>query len=141
MKGLYYIYAYYNPFWIYMGWWLYAAPVGDEPIAAPDRSAKWPGPGGNDGHVWLNYDWRLDALMTGLGLPVLHDYRGKNHTACNMSFLENYPVGVVCEVKDGGRQFIVQETDKVWNYNRLVREIQLDNIAKAAEEREKRKVE
>jgi len=23
----YYVYAEYNPFWIYMGWWLYAIPV------------------------------------------------------------------------------------------------------------------
>ena len=128
-----YIYAEYNPFWCYMGWWLYAAPIVTEPHHHPgviDRE-EWPK---REDAVWLNYDWRLDALMEGLGLPQLRDYRGTNHSKSIRSFLEKYPVGVLCRVDDGGRVFKLEESAVLWDYARIVKELQLLNYAKATEE-------
>ena len=88
---IYYIYAEYNPYWIYMGWWLYAMPIAD--LIDGKKMEEWSQP------TWLNYDWRLDALMDGLGLPKLRDYRGENHTASCQAFMRQCPAGVVCEVK------------------------------------------
>jgi len=131
-KTLNYIYPEYNPFWCYMGWWLYAAPIVTEPHhhhGTIDRE-EWPK---REDAVWLNYDWRLDALMEGLGLPQLHDYRGSNHTASIRNFLERYPVGVVCRVNDGGRLFEVADSIALWDYARIVKELQLLDYAKASE--------
>lgn len=124
--GLYYIYAYFNPFWIYYGWWLYGAPIRVEELA------EW-----HVTYIWLNYSWRLDALMEGLSLPVLRDYRGSNSSQYINSFFEKYPAGVVCEVKDGGRYFTVVESDYIGKYSKYVREAQLKAFAEAQEKKEK----
>jgi hypothetical protein len=131
----YYIYAEYNPFWIYMGWWLYAIPISE--FADQDffcnlrsKSESWLQA------TWLKYDWRLDALMEAIGLPQLHDYRGNNHSESCHNFLKKYPSGLICLVKGDGREFIV-ESGEVAEYNRIVRERQLLHIAKAQEEDKK----
>ena len=72
--------------------------------------------------------------MKGLGLPELRDYRGKNHTASIRNFLEQYPVGVLCRVSDGGRTFKIENCDSLWDYARIVKEIQLLHYAEASEE-------
>uniref|UniRef100_A0A6M3MCJ5 Uncharacterized protein n=1 Tax=viral metagenome TaxID=1070528 RepID=A0A6M3MCJ5_9ZZZZ len=127
--GLYYVYAEYNPYWIYMGWWLYAIPV--ENVNEDKKIDEWAQA------TWLNYDWRLDALMEGIGCPKLRDYRGANHTESYLAFVKKCPAGVVCRVKGDGRQFIPQESELLGDYLRRVRQRQLDHIAKAQEEREK----
>lgn len=122
-RGLYgvfnYIYAEYNPAWIYMGWWLYAAPIANEIGYGRE---DWPA---HDRAIWLRYDWRLDALMKGLGLPELRDYRGEGHTKSIRNFMERYPIGAVCQVDDGGRKFELLKTDVLWDYSKIVREAQL----------------
>lgn len=123
--GTYYIYAEYNPYWIYMGWWLYAIPVVD--LIDDKKMEQWKQP------TWLNYDWRLDALMEGIGLPKLRDYRGGNHTLSCRAFMKQCPAGVVCEVKGDGQQFIRKESENLGDYLRIVRARQLDHIAKAQE--------
>ena len=129
-----YIYAEYNPFWCYMGWWLYAAPIVTEPHhhhGVIDRE-EWPK---REDAAWLNCDWCLDALMEGLGLPQLHDYRGTNHTASIRSFLEKYPTGVLCRVNDGGRSFEIEDSNALWDYARIVKELQLLDMSKVSEKR------
>lgn len=129
-----YIYAEYNPFWCYMGWWLYAAPIVTEPHHHPgviDRE-EWPD---RSNAAWLNYDWRLDALMLALELPQLHDYRGSNHTASIRKFLERCPIGVLCLAEDGGRKFIVENCDVLWDYARIVKELQLLDMSAVSEKR------
>jgi len=134
-KRLHYIYAEYNPFWCYMGWWLYAAPIVTENHHLPgviDRE-EWPD---RDNAAWLNYDWRLDALMEGLGLPALRDYRGKAHTEVANNFLRAYPIGALCKVEDGGRKFKRVESDALWDYARIVKVIQLRGYSKVSEKRQ-----
>jgi len=128
MDGIYYVYAEYNPFWIYMGWWLYAIPVAD--VSEDKEMFTWAQP------TWLNYDWRLDALMKGIGCPELHDYKGTNHTKSCLAFMKKCPAGVVCEVKGDGRHFIKQESENLGDYLRRIRQRQLDHIAKAQEKEE-----
>ncbi|MBA7639535.1 hypothetical protein ES703_47194 [subsurface metagenome] len=131
---LHYIYAEYNPFWCYMGWWLYAAPIVTEPHHHPgviDRE-EWPS---RSNAAWLNYDWRLDALMLALELPQLHDYRGSNHTASIRKFLERCPIGVLCSAEDGGRKFTVENCDALWDYARIVKELQLLDMSAVSEKR------
>jgi hypothetical protein len=122
--GLYYVYAEYNPFWIYMGWWLYATPVAE--VSEDKELDRCERP------TWLNYDWRLDALMVALELPALHDYRGTRHTECR-AFLSKYPAGALCHIRDGGRYFIKQDCECLGDYLRRIRERQLLHIAKARE--------
>jgi hypothetical protein len=121
-----YIYAEYNPVWIYMGWWLYAAPIRNEPVHG---RVDWPD---HEQAVWLRYDWRLDALMKALGLPELHDYRGDGHTKSIVNFMEHYPIGVVCQVDDGGRKFEILKTEVLWEYAKIMREAQLLKWAEAS---------
>ena len=131
LNGLFYIYAEYNPVWCYMGWWLYAAPIVTDPRhdrGVIDRE-EWPE---RDNAVWVNYDWRLDALMKGLGLPELHDYRGTAHTKSIRSFLEKYPIGVLCQVKDDGRKFEIVDSADLWDYSRIVKELHLQKWAEAS---------
>ncbi len=124
----YYIYAEYNPYFIYMGWWLYAIPVDN--LTDERDIGKWEQP------TWLNYDWRLDALMKAMGCPELRDYRGKKFEYC-CAFMKKHPAGTVCQVKGDGREFIPQQSDLLGDYLRIVRQRQLDHIAKVQEENEK----
>ena len=130
-----YVYTEYNPFWCYMGWWLYAAPIVADSHhyhGVIDRP-EWPD---RDKAAWLNYDWRLDALMEGLGLPKLGDYRGTSHDKAVLNFMEKCPVGVVCKVSDGGRKFEIVDTDALWDYARIVKVIQLHHFAEVSEKRQ-----
>jgi len=129
--GLYYIYAEYNPFWIYMGWWLYAIPV--EELTDDKNIEAW------SQATWLNYDWRLHALFRDLQLPADGEFRVKPNPYyyCRAFFLK-YPAGIVCEIQEDGHQFIKQEFEELGDYQRIVRERQLDHIAKAAREKSER---
>jgi hypothetical protein len=136
-KDLYYIYAEFNPFWAYMGWWLYAIPVNE--LTDEQDIKKWVQA------EWLNYDWRLEALFRDLELPDYGEFHASDPTwkvkpnqywYCRAFFLK-YPAGVVCEVREDGRKFIERKAKKLGDYQRIVRERQLLHIAKAAEERER----
>lgn len=134
--GLYYIYAEYNPFWAYMGWWLYAIPI-DELTDEQDIE-KWVQA------EWLHYDWRLDALFKDLQLPDYGEFHSEpswkikpnQYWYCRAFFLK-YPAGIVCEIKEDGHQFIQQQSKRLGDYQRIVRERQLMHIAKAREEKDK----
>jgi len=131
----YYVYAEYNPFWIYMGWWLYAIPV--EELTDDKNIEAW------NQATWLNYDWRLHALSQDLQLPAYGEFKPADNLSvkpnpyyyCRAFFLK-YPAGVVCEIKEDGHQFIKKESEKLGDYQRIVRERQLDHIAKASKQEE-----
>ena len=129
----YYVYAEYNPFWVYMGWWLYAISV--EGLTESRNIEEWAQA------TWLSYNWRLQTLFEGLGLPKLADCpTGKPDpsTYCP-AFMRRYPAGIVCQIKDGGRQFIPQESELIGDYLRIVRRRQLDHIAKASKQEEEKR--
>jgi len=128
----YYIYTEYNPFWAYMGWWLYAIPI--EALTESKNIDEWARA------IWLNYDWRLEALYEGLRLPKWNSFRRSDSPNYRPdpsdycpAFMRKYPAGVVCQIKDDGREFIPQEADLIGDYLRIVRQRQLDHIAKATE--------
>lgn len=134
-NGLHYVYAEYNPFWIYMGWWLYAIQVEE---LTDDRDIEaWMQA------TWLNYDWRLQALFRDMELPDYDEFRSNDslrikpnpYYYCRAFFLK-YPGGVVCEIRDDGHQFIEQKSERLGDYQRIVRERQLAHIAKAQEKKE-----
>ena len=127
----YYIYAEYNPYWIYMGWWLYAIPI--ENLTDERDMEKW------EQATWLNYDWRLEAFFKGLELDIPHSYHYNSYDYCP-TFMRKYPAGIVCQVKGDGREFIVQQSDSIGDYLRIVRQRQLDHIAKTQEENEKEEI-
>lgn len=131
--GVYYIYAEYCAGPFYMGWWLYAAPIKTEQIPWYARSERGDFPD-RESMVTLHEDWRLDALMKTLGLPVLRDYRGGNHTSCANAFLEKYPAGVLVQVAKSGRNFTVLPCDHLWDYSRIVREALLIGWKEAMKE-------
>ena len=128
--GLYYVYAEYNPFWIYMGWWLYAIPV--EELTDNRNVDDWAQA------TWLNYDWRLNALFREIGLPpydkyrdpAAPNYRPDPRSYCGEFFLK-CPAGLICQISDDGHQFTRQESEKLGDYQRIVRERQLLHIANA----------
>ncbi len=130
----YYIYAEYNPFWIYMGWWLYAIPI--ENLNDSRNMDDW------QQATWLNYDWRLDALFEALEMPTTPTLRKESgcpnyHVDPSHycpAFMHKYPAGIVCEVKGDGRVFIKCESENLGDYLRIVRQRQLLHIAKAREE-------
>jgi len=124
---LYYIYTEYNPFWIYMGWWLYAIPT--DTMTDERDMEKW------EQATWLHYDWRLEALFEGLKLDIPHSYRYNSYDYCPL-FMRKYPAGLVCQVKGDGREFIPQQSESIGDYLRIVRQRQLNHIAKAQEEKE-----
>lgn len=124
---LYYIYAEYNPYWIYMGWWLYAIPIAN--LTDERDMNKWEQP------TWLHYDWRLEALFQGLTLDIPHSYHYSPSDYCP-AFMHKYPAGVVCKVNKDGREFIPQKSDLIGDYLRIVRQRQLDHIAKVQKENE-----
>jgi len=134
--GLYYIYGEYDPFWIYMGWWLHAISVDN--LVDDRKMENW------ERGTWLNYERRLKALFEGVGLPPFNSFRDPGspnfrpdpYDYCR-AFFRKYPAGVVCEVKDDGREFIKQESENLGDFLRIVRERQLGRIAKAQEENEK----
>jgi hypothetical protein len=140
-NGRYYIYAEYNPFWIYMGWWLYAAPIVEGSQIPPNgeydrpyiKSTTWP----DHDHVeWFNNDWQLDVLMKCLTLPELNDYRGLNHSSYTQAFLKEYPAGVICGVENYGREFtlISSKPEYVWEYFEIVRRWQMLKWARSSKE-------
>ena len=132
--SLYYIYAEYNPFWIYMGWWLYAIPV--EKLTDDKNIEEWAQA------TWLNYDWRLQTLFRDISLPDYGEFRSGDspnirpnpYYYCRAFFLK-YPAGLVCEIREDGHQFIKQESEELGDYQRIVRERQLIHIAKAQEKK------
>jgi len=139
---IYYIYAEYNPYWIYMGWWLYAIPTSDlekqKEKPYPKDMSKW------DQATWLNYEWRLESLFRGIGLPEFDSFRNPPDSPFKPDpsnycpvFFHKYPGGVVCETKHDGREFIKKDSENLGDYSRIVRERQLDHIAKAQEKVEK----
>jgi hypothetical protein len=125
--GLYYVYAEYNPFWAYMGWWLYAIAV--EELTDNRDIETWAQPS------WLNYDWRLRALFRDIKLPGYEKVsdRLNQYDYCR-DFFRKYPAGLVCKIREDGHQFIPQG-DWLGDYQRIVRERQLLHIAKAQERR------
>ena len=128
----YYIYAEYNPYWIYMGWWLYAIPIDN--LTDERDMEKW------EQADWLRYDWRLQALFEGLRIDIPHSYHYNSSEYCPL-FMRKYPAGVVCQVKGDGREFIPQESDILGDYLRIVRQRQLNHIAKAQKDSEEEKDE
>ncbi len=124
---LYYIYAEYNPYWIYMGWWLYAIPIDN--LTDERDIEKW------EQATWLHYDWRLEALFQGLTLNIPRSYHYSKSDYCPV-FMRKYPAGIVCQVKDDGREFTPQTSDLLGDYLRIVRQRQLDHIAKVQKEKE-----
>jgi len=124
---LYYIYAEYNPYWIYMGWWLYAIPI-DNLTDGRDME-KW------EQATWLHYDWRLEALFRNLQIDIPHSYHYNSYEYCPL-FMRKCPAGVVCQVKGDGREFIPQESDLLGDSLRRVRQRQLDLIAKTQKDSE-----
>lgn len=131
---LYYIYAEYNPFFPYgPSWWLYAIP--SENLNEERNMDLW------EQATWLHYDWRLEALFGGLGLPEWGNFR--KPSAPNFrpdpsdycpAFMRKYPAGVVCNIEEDGRRFIPCETDLIGDFLRIVRQRQLAHIAKAQHE-------
>jgi hypothetical protein len=111
-----YVYAEYCPGDFFWGWWLYLCPIEGDAV---ERKR----------YEWLHRTaWKIDDLNMAVGLPVLYDYRGKNHTACTEAFLEKYPNGIVLwEV--GGRDFEMPAEGDVlppaWKCLKAVREGQL----------------
>jgi hypothetical protein len=137
LNGVYYVYAEYNPFFPYgPGWWLYAIPI--DSLTDERDMSKWARA------TWLNYDWRLDALFNGIGLPKFDSFRDPHtpnfrpdpHDYC-LAFMKKCPAGIVCEVKGDGRSFLKLEDENIGDYLRRVRQRQLDHITKAQEENEK----
>ncbi len=136
-SGRYYIYAEYNPVWIYYGWWLYAAPI----IPGPRKpGGEYDGPRiersdypDHDNPVWLHNDWELDALMTSLGMPVLHDYRGTKHDY-TARFLEEFPTGALCNYDKREFILILDKDIPLWEYSKIMREWQMLKWAKNSEE-------
>lgn len=132
-KGLYYIYAEYNPFWAYMGWWLYAIAI--EELTDNRDIETWGQP------TWLNYDWRLQALFRDIKLPgyekASNSDRFNQYDYCRTFFVK-YPAGLVAEIREDGRQFIWQVATKLGDYQRIVKERQLIHIAKAQEKKTER---
>ncbi len=124
---LYFVYPEYNPFWAYMGWWLYAIPI--ENLNDSRNMEDW------EQATWLYYDWRLEALFKGLGLEIPHKYHYDPSDYCP-GFMHKYPAGVVCKVEGDGRKFLPQSSENIGDFLRRVRERQLLHIAKAQEERE-----
>lgn len=125
----YYVYAEYNPYWIYMGWWLYAIPTED--LIDGKQMEEW------ERATWLKYEWRLYPLFERLGLSKPD--RIRKDVYCT-EFMHKYPAGVVCQVIGDGRHWIVMESDKTGDYLRIVRERQLDHIAREQKEDEKQEV-
>lgn len=132
--NLYYVYAEYNPYWVYMGWWLYAIPVDN--LTNERDMEKW------EQATWIHYDWRLEALFEGLGLPkwksfaTCDNFRPDPSDYCR-PLMRKYPAGVVCQVKGDGREFIPQKSPLIGDYLRIVHQRQLNHIAKAQEEKGK----
>ena len=133
---LYFVYPEYNPFWIYMGWWLYAIPVDN--LNDSKNMEDW------EQATWLNYDWRLDALFEALTMPTTNTLRKESgcpnyHVDPSQycpAFMHKYPAGIVCKIEGDGRKFLPQSSENIGDYLRRVRERQLLHIAKAQEERE-----
>jgi hypothetical protein len=129
-SGKYYVYAQYNPFFPYgPAWWLYAIPtdglVDDKDMKSWKRA------------VWLNdYDWRLDALRKAIGLPQWRDCYGISQTEMCNEFMRTCPAGAVCQIDGDGRIFTQLPSVELGTYLRIVRQRQLDHIAKAQEENE-----
>lgn len=128
--GQYYIYAEYNPFFAYMGWWLYAIVI--EELTDNRDLETWAQP------TWLNYDWRLRALFRDIKLPgyekIPPSDRLNQYDYCRAFFVK-YPAGLMAEIREDGRQFIPQGFAKLGDYQRIVRERQLIHIAKAQEKK------
>lgn len=137
-SGIYYVYAEYNPFFPYGGpsWWLYAIPVSEltENKELPKGSIS----------TWLHSDGQLTTLFRGIGLPEYNSFRNLHSpnfppdpSSYCPAFFRRYPAGVVCEVKAMERKVTKQESEYIGDYCRIVRQRQLDHIAKVQEEAEK----
>ena len=74
-------------------------------------------------------------MMEAIGCPKLRDYRGKKFEYC-CAFMNKCPASTVYQVKGDGREFIPQQSDSLGDYLRIVRQRQLDHIAKVQEENE-----
>ncbi len=133
-ERLYYIYAEYNPFFPYgPSWWLYIMPIDN--LKEDGKMDLW------KQATWLHYDWRLDALFEGLGLPEWGNFSNPSTpnfrpdpSAYCPAFMLKYPAGVVCQIQEDGHVFTPQESELIGDYSRRVRQRQLAHIAKAQEE-------
>lgn len=127
-EGLNYIYAEYCPGDFFWGWWLYAAPIISTPEHKGQSEKEMPD---REHAVWLHYDWRLDALFEALKLSPrgynsdYPNYGKYDQAKYTRDFLCQYPIGVLCQVEDNGRRVKVVRSDKLWDFSRKVRELQL----------------
>lgn len=109
-RTLMYVYAEYNPNWIYYGWHLYLAPMEN---GIPNRHGF--------GHVWLGrYDWMLDEVLKVLGIAVIP---GDEYGKRTERFMKAYPAGVLVWSSRNNHEFEVVTGCgvEVWECFRAVR--------------------